>query len=520
MIRYWSYMSVVIATFLLGLISATEVKDPRRFLFGHHHDHPICADGEELICVPFFCNCYPKAIDGGWSAWSSKSCSTSCGDGVREETRTCTNPTPMHGGHFCTGESTRQSNCANGPCPTTAPQTISQCTSDLNCSSFTCPGHQHPFCEPYLEWSQCGCTECTRDEHCPCPQGMVGNCRDDIFERNCECKQLTGTFSHCTDDADCSTHKCTGNLRQSFCHKNKLLSFDLSNCDCRECSKDSHCQCQSGLIPLCESTTFGNTCQCKQPNTSVPNVSNTPSTTQTSESTSTETSTPPSTEHTTIAPSSTATEAITTRTTKTTTTTTTPTPKSTTITTPSTTTTTTKATTTHTSTTTATTAGSSSVLSSETTILPSSTSTAQSVTEHSTSALSNITSSPATPTVTTTEQPQKGKRKCHVCGDYDSQFSCDTRSIYLGNLQDCPVGADYCMTDIIHDGGTYPSTYKRCVTEVECANKWLHQTSDLDQCINYGNVIDDGQFSCHFCCTSDGCNSGQIPDKSTFYIKV
>ena len=23
----------------------------------------------------------------------------------------------MHGGHFCTGESTRQSNCANEPCP-------------------------------------------------------------------------------------------------------------------------------------------------------------------------------------------------------------------------------------------------------------------------------------------------------------------------------------------------------------------------------------------------------------------
>ena len=33
-----------------------------------------------------------------------------------------------------------------------------------------------------------------------------------------------------------------------------------------ECSEDSHCQCQSGLIPHCELTTFGNTCQCKQPN--------------------------------------------------------------------------------------------------------------------------------------------------------------------------------------------------------------------------------------------------------------
>ena len=37
--------------------------------------------------------------------------------------------------------------------------------------------------------------ECTRDEHCSCPQGMIGKCRDDdIFERNCECQQLTGMF--------------------------------------------------------------------------------------------------------------------------------------------------------------------------------------------------------------------------------------------------------------------------------------------------------------------------------------
>lgn len=42
-----------------------------------------------------------------------------------------------------------------------------------------------------------------------------------------------GTLSHCIDDSDCSNHKCTGNLRQSFCHKNKLFSFDVSTCDCR-----------------------------------------------------------------------------------------------------------------------------------------------------------------------------------------------------------------------------------------------------------------------------------------------
>ncbi|XP_052686366.1 uncharacterized protein LOC128165644 isoform X4 [Crassostrea angulata] len=110
--------------------------------------------------------------------------------------------------------------------------------------------------------------------------------------------------------------------------------------------------------------------------------------------------------------------------------------------------------------------------------------------------------------------------QCHVCGDNANGKSCDLRSIYTGNLQQCGQGEDFCMTDLIHDGQAYPKIYKRCVTEEECRNKWLHQTSDLEHCTNYGNVLVEGSFSCHFCCTSDGCNSKQIPSKSTLYIKV
>ncbi|XP_034304454.2 uncharacterized protein [Magallana gigas] len=110
--------------------------------------------------------------------------------------------------------------------------------------------------------------------------------------------------------------------------------------------------------------------------------------------------------------------------------------------------------------------------------------------------------------------------RCHVCGDNDNGISCDLRSIYTGNLQQCGPGEDFCMTDLIHDGQAYPKIYKRCVTEEECRNKWLHQTSHLEPCTNYGNVLLEGSFSCHFCCTSDGCNSKQIPNKSTLYIKV
>ncbi|XP_065941335.1 uncharacterized protein [Magallana gigas] len=113
-----------------------------------------------------------------------------------------------------------------------------------------------------------------------------------------------------------------------------------------------------------------------------------------------------------------------------------------------------------------------------------------------------------------------GIRSCHICGDNDNGIPCDTRSIYTGNLQQCGPGEDFCMTDLIHNGQPFPTIFKRCVTEEECRNKWLHQTSDLEHCTNYGNVLVEGHYSCHFCCTSDGCNSNQIPEKSTLYVKA
>nr|XP_034304717.1 integumentary mucin C.1 isoform X2 [Crassostrea gigas] len=123
---------------------------------------------------------------------------------------------------------------------------------------------------------------------------------------------------------------------------------------------------------------------------------------------------------------------------------------------------------------------------------------------------------------TTTQQTTLalGMRSCHICGDNDNAIPCDIRSIYTGNLQQCGPGEDFCMTDLIHNGQPFPTIFKRCVTEEECRNKWLHQTSDLEHCTNYGNVLVEGHYSCHFCCTSDGCNSNQIPEKSTLYIKA
>ena len=49
-----------------------------------------------------------KPIDGGWSDWVPLPNTKTCGDAFAQ-TRSCTNPTPAHGGKACTGPSSRQS---------------------------------------------------------------------------------------------------------------------------------------------------------------------------------------------------------------------------------------------------------------------------------------------------------------------------------------------------------------------------------------------------------------------------
>nr|XP_034336678.1 integumentary mucin C.1 isoform X8 [Crassostrea gigas] len=564
MIQQCSRVFMLSFLFLDWTLCTSFQESRRRFVF------PVCPFGEEWYCHPR-CYCRPiheQAVNGGWSEWSSSPCSATCGDGTKHETRSCTNPAPLHGGRNCEGDSVRVTPCHTGQCPTTTPIPTrctsdvnctgfncprqqypfcepnlewsacgctectddqhcsctagmighcrdvtferkcectplptttpipTKCTSDVNCTGFNCPKQQYPFCEPYLEWSACGCTECTNDNHCGCPTQTIPHCRDDLFERKCECKPLPGAA--CKSDLDCSTHVCTGNLSHSFCHENKFLVYDFSSCDCRECSKDSDCHCQSGLIPSCQASTFGNTCHCNQSNVTESSMG-----------------------HTTSTPSSHSTPIRTTSVVKTSS------PTTTTTTTTSTTTQTTKAATTSTTVSPAVSLNQLHESSTQPTHILTSTEDTKSTTDATTDSKQTLQSTKTTIPenntslifVTLTTKPPV-VRKCYSCGDSLNSIPCDTRAIYVGNVQDCGPGEDYCMTDLIHTGQTFPSIYKRCVTEDECRNKWLHQTSDLEHCTNYGNVLVEGHYSCHFCCTSDGCNSKQIPDKSTLYIKA
>ncbi|MEE6496324.1 hypothetical protein FKM82_002300 [Ascaphus truei] len=70
-------------------------------------------DTQMQICSDKHC-----PVDGKWSAWSSwTSCSLSCGGGLRQRARECSNPAPKHGGHRCEGNKIENEVCNSDLCP-------------------------------------------------------------------------------------------------------------------------------------------------------------------------------------------------------------------------------------------------------------------------------------------------------------------------------------------------------------------------------------------------------------------
>uniref|UniRef100_A0A8C5PCV9 Uncharacterized protein n=1 Tax=Leptobrachium leishanense TaxID=445787 RepID=A0A8C5PCV9_9ANUR len=64
------------------------------------------------------CNGRHCPVDGRWSLWSSwTSCSLSCGGGIRQRTRECSNPAPLYGGHACDGNALESEVCNSDLCP-------------------------------------------------------------------------------------------------------------------------------------------------------------------------------------------------------------------------------------------------------------------------------------------------------------------------------------------------------------------------------------------------------------------
>lgn len=65
--------------------------------------------------LQFFYHCVP--VNGAWSCWSTWSpCSSSCGGGHYQRTRTCSNPPPASGGDICIGLHTEEALCNTHAC--------------------------------------------------------------------------------------------------------------------------------------------------------------------------------------------------------------------------------------------------------------------------------------------------------------------------------------------------------------------------------------------------------------------
>ncbi|XP_052790255.1 SCO-spondin-like isoform X2 [Mya arenaria] len=90
---------------------------------GHVWRMRLCSTGHDADCIGDFgelhtCDSGPCAVDGGWEVWNDWSnCDVTCGHGHKQRTRTCSNPTPAHGGHNCTGKDAETASCNLEKCP-------------------------------------------------------------------------------------------------------------------------------------------------------------------------------------------------------------------------------------------------------------------------------------------------------------------------------------------------------------------------------------------------------------------
>eukprot|EP00117_Sycon_ciliatum_P049341 scpid38236/ scgid2601/ Hemicentin-1; Fibulin-6 len=83
------------------------------------------------------CSC---PVDGGWSTWTATStCSVSCGSGNQIRVRSCNSPPPAHGGRVCFGQNRQTVSCQTNPCPINGKW--SQWSAFSQCSK-TCGGAQ------------------------------------------------------------------------------------------------------------------------------------------------------------------------------------------------------------------------------------------------------------------------------------------------------------------------------------------------------------------------------------------
>ena len=91
-------------------------------------------------------------VDGEFTFWSDNGpCTKTCGTGSQEQTRTCTNPAPQHGGLPCEGPTQQTVACNNQPCPNEH-IFVKYAPASLNSSVMVCV----PVNGGFTDWTESG----------------------------------------------------------------------------------------------------------------------------------------------------------------------------------------------------------------------------------------------------------------------------------------------------------------------------------------------------------------------------
>uniref|UniRef100_A0A8C9VHG3 Subcommissural organ spondin n=1 Tax=Scleropages formosus TaxID=113540 RepID=A0A8C9VHG3_SCLFO len=153
------------------------------------------------------CSLTPCPVHGGLSPWGPWSpCSLSCGGvGQKFRTRSCTNPTPAHGGQDCQGTLQENTYCQAPDCP--APWSV---------TAHPCIGLFHRF-SPWTTWSPCSrsCsdieTPAWKSRHREC---VLPPCAGELHqERACNLPQCPGmgtsTLGGPCQGEECADRNCS-----------------------------------------------------------------------------------------------------------------------------------------------------------------------------------------------------------------------------------------------------------------------------------------------------------------------
>ena len=106
--------------------------------------------------------CNSSPVDGIWSQWSSWSnCSKSCGTGSRMRSRSCTNPSPSHGGSNCSGSRNETEACNTQNCPGGWINFLVLLSNFPDITIGNSPKSGFNNCE-YISFSYCCCSDITQ----------------------------------------------------------------------------------------------------------------------------------------------------------------------------------------------------------------------------------------------------------------------------------------------------------------------------------------------------------------------